>query len=280
MVNTASVATSIGFIGGGNMAQALIAGLINSHVITAAHIHVAEPNTELHPLLTALGVNIYHNAAAACAHSTTCIIAVKPQVLSQVVDECASALAGQLIISIAAGINMATIAALVGPTSRIVRVMPNTPAMVGQGASGLIASSTCSDTDKTLAFNICSAVGLSVWANNEGQIDAITAISGSGPAYFFYMMEAMIEAGVAAGLSPEIAQQLTIQTALGAATLAKHSHLTPSSLRANVTSPAGTTFAAIDHMNKNNTGMHIRNAALAAYARSVELTAQLAGPSN
>ena len=178
------------------------------------------------------------------------------------------------MVSIVAGAEIGTIAKLIG-TERIVRVMPNTPALVQTGAHGLFATDVVDTKDRELASQILAATGLTLWVSTEAQIDAVTAVSGSGPAYFFYMMESMIRAGKNLGLDEKVATALTLQTALGAAQMAITSSNTPAELRKNVTSPNGTTQAALEVFDRAQISQNIQAALAAAQKRSQELAQEL-----
>lgn len=241
--------TSLTFIGGGNMASSIIGGLIEQGY-AADHITACDPNNDsLNTLASRFGIHTSTDNLAACAQTDVIILAVKPQILKTVTESLKPALANRttlpLIISIAAGIASKDIQQWLAQDIAVVRCMPNTPALVQQGASGLYANAHTSDQQKRIAEQLLSAVGYATWVETETLIDAVTAVSGSGPAYFFLLMEAMIDAGVKQGLSKESATQLTLQTALGAATLAKASDVSVDELRRRVTSPGGTTAEAI-----------------------------------
>jgi pyrroline-5-carboxylate reductase len=190
-------------------------------------------------------LHVTDDNVAAIRDADIVLFAVKPQVLAKVLAPLQGLLEGKLVISIVAGAEIATISKLLG-TERIVRVMPNTPALVQTGAHGLYAGEAVSAEDRDLASQVLASTGLTLWVNSEAQIDAVTAVSGSGPAYFFYMMESMIRAGKNMGLDEKVATALTLQTALGAAQMAITSANSPAELRKNVTSPNGTTQAAIE----------------------------------
>lgn len=249
--------TTLTFIGAGNMSTSIIGGLINQGY-SANDITACDPNVEgLEAVKHTFGIHTHTDNIIACAKSDVIILAVKPQVLKQVAMNLQSAMAQRetlpLIISIAAGINCDNIQQWLNQDIAVVRCMPNTPALVGQGASGLYANGFTSDTQKAIAEQLLSAVGYATWVEKESLIDAVTAISGSAPAYFFLLMEAMIEAGVKQGLDRESATQLTLHTAFGAATLAQSSDVTVDELRKRVTSPGGTTEQAI--LSYENAGL-------------------------
>ena len=264
---------NITFIGGGNMAQALIGGLIARGMPTT-RITVADPFENVRQLLQEKDVHVTDDNIAAIEKADIVVLAVKPQVLANVLKQLHGLLDGKLIISIVAGAEIATMATLSG-TDRIVRVMPNTPALVQTGAHGLYAMDVVDAKDRELASQVLAATGLTIWVDSEAQIDAVTAVSGSGPAYFFYMMESMIRAGKNLGLDEKVATALTLQTALGAAQMAITSANTPSELRKNVTSPNGTTQAALEVFDRAQISQNIQSALAAAKKRSQELAQEL-----
>ncbi|MCJ8162745.1 pyrroline-5-carboxylate reductase [Acinetobacter zhairhuonensis] len=264
---------NITFIGGGNMAQALIGGLIARGMPTT-RITVADPFENVRQLLQEKDVHVTDDNIAAIEKADIVVLAVKPQVLANVLKQLHGLLDGKLVISIVAGAEIATMATLSG-TDRIVRVMPNTPALVQTGAHGLYATDVVDAKDRELASQVLAATGLTIWVNSEAQIDAVTAVSGSGPAYFFYMMESMIRAGKNLGLDEKVATALTLQTALGAAQMAITSASSPSELRKNVTSPNGTTQAALEVFDRAQISQNIQSALAAAKKRSQELAQEL-----
>ncbi len=264
---------NISFIGGGNMAQALIGGLIARGVPTT-RITVSDPVEKVRELLAEKDLHVTDDNVAAIRDADIVLFAVKPQVLANVLSPLKGLLAGKLVISIVAGAEIATIAKLL-ETNRIVRVMPNTPALVQTGAHGLYAGEAVSAEDRDLASQVLASTGLTLWVNSEAQIDAVTAVSGSGPAYFFYMMESMIRAGKNMGLDEKVATALTLQTALGAAQMAITSANSPAELRKNVTSPNGTTQAAIEVFDHAKISQNIQTALAAAQKRSQELAQEL-----
>ena len=264
---------NISFIGGGNMAQALIGGLIARGVPTT-RITVSDPVEKVRELLAEKDLHVTDDNVAAIRDADIVLFAVKPQVLVKVLAPLQGLLEGKLVISIVAGAEIATISKLLG-TERIVRVMPNTPALVQTGAHGLYAGEAVSAEDRDLASQVLASTGLTLWVNSEAQIDAVTAVSGSGPAYFFYMMESMIRAGKNMGLDEKVATALTLQTALGAAQMAITSANSPAELRKNVTSPNGTTQAAIEVFDRAQISQNIQAALAAAQKRSQELAQEL-----
>ena len=261
----------IAFIGAGNMANSLIRGLIAKGVpgpqIAACDLDVVK----LEQLQTECGIRTGTMAEVA-AEADVVLLAVKPQGMAGVCEALRPSLKqGVLIISIAAGIPLRSLEAWLGSERAIVRCMPNTPALVLEGATGLFANANTTAAQSALAEAILSAVGTSAWLASEDAINAVTALSGSGPAYFFLLMEAMEQAGVAMGLAPALARQLTLQTALGAAKLAAGSDVAPDELRRRVTSPGGTTEAAIRSFESADFRAVVEQALFAAQKRSVEL---------
>ena len=270
---SAALNCNISFIGGGNMAQALIGGLI-SRGLPPTRITVSDPVEKVRLLLTEKDVHVTDDNIAAIRDADIVLFAVKPQVLASVLKPLKGLFEGKLVMSIVAGAEIATIANLL-ETNRIVRVMPNTPALVQTGAHGLYATEAVNAQDRELASQVLAATGLTIWVNSEAQIDAVTAVSGSGPAYFFYMMESMIRAGKNLGLDEKVATALTLQTALGAAQMAITSSNTPAELRKNVTSPNGTTQAAPEVFDRAHISQNIQAALAAAQKRSQELAQEL-----
>ncbi|MBO6151327.1 MAG: pyrroline-5-carboxylate reductase [Acinetobacter sp.] len=270
---SAALNCNICFIGGGNMAQALIGGLI-SRGLPPTRITVSDPVEKVRLLLAEKDVCVTDDNIAAIRDADIVLFAVKPQVLASVLKPLKGLFEGKLVMSIVAGAEIATIATLLA-TDRIVRVMPNTPALVQTGAHGLYATEAVDSKDRELASQVLAATGLTLWVNSEAQIDAVTAVSGSGPAYFFYMMESMIRAGKNLGLDEKVATALTLQTALGAAQMAITSSNTPAELRKNVTSPNGTTQAALEVFDRAQISQNIQAALAAAQKRSQELAQEL-----
>lgn len=264
---------NITFIGGGNMAQALIGGLL-ARGLPATRITVSDPVEKIRLLLAEKDVHTTDDNLAAIRDADIVLLAVKPQYLANILKALRGQLEGKLVISIVAGAEISTIAHVL-ETERVVRVMPNTPALVQTGAHGLFAKEAVTLQDRELASQVMASTGLTIWVNSEAQIDAVTAVSGSGPAYFFYMMESMIRAGKNLGLDEKVATALTLQTALGAAQMAITSSNTPAELRKNVTSPNGTTQAAIEVFDHAHISQNIQAALAAAQKRSQELAQEL-----
>ncbi|OCA09077.1 pyrroline-5-carboxylate reductase [Acinetobacter pittii] len=270
---TSAVNSNICFIGGGNMAQALIGGII-SRGLPPTRITVSDPVEQIRQLLQEKEVHVTQDNVAAIKNADVVVLAVKPQVLATVLRPLKGLLSDKLVISIIAGAEIQTISNLID-SNRIVRVMPNTPALVQTGAHGIYANDVVGTSDRELTSQILAATGLTIWVNSEAQIDAVTAVSGSGPAYFFYLMESMIRAGKNLGLDEKVATALTLQTALGAAQMAITSSNTPSELRKNVTSPNGTTQAALEVFDRAQISQNIQSALAAAQKRSQELAQEL-----
>ncbi|KKC42880.1 pyrroline-5-carboxylate reductase [Acinetobacter sp. V2] len=268
-----AVNCNICFIGGGNMAQALIGGLI-SRGLPPTRITVSDPVEQIRQLLQEKEVHVTQDNVAAIQNADVVVLAVKPQVLATVLRPLKGLLSDKLVISIIAGAEIQTISNLID-SNRIVRIMPNTPALVQTGAHGIYANDVVGTSDRELTSQILAATGLTIWVNSEAQIDAVTAVSGSGPAYFFYLMESMIRAGKNLGLDEKVATALTLQTALGAAQMAITSSNTPSELRKNVTSPNGTTQAALEVFDRAQISQNIQSALAAAQKRSQELAQEL-----
>ncbi|MGR2827402.1 pyrroline-5-carboxylate reductase [Acinetobacter sp. 1124_18A] len=273
MVMASAVNCNICFIGGGNMAQALIGGLV-SRGLPPTRITVSDPVEQIRQLLQEKEVHVTQDNVAAIKNADVVVLAVKPQVLATVLRPLKGLLSDKLVISIIAGAEIQTISNLID-SDRVVRVMPNTPALVQTGAHGIYANDVVGASDRELTSQILAATGLTIWVNSEAQIDAVTAVSGSGPAYFFYLMESMIRAGKNLGLDEKVATALTLQTALGAAQMAITSSNTPSELRKNVTSPNGTTQAALEVFDRAQISQNIQSALAAAQKRSQELAQEL-----
>jgi pyrroline-5-carboxylate reductase len=268
---------TIGFIGAGNMAASLIGGLI-ARGFHPQQLFAADPNTEaLQQLVQQHGISACGNNKAVVERADVLLLAVKPQVMKAVLTDLSAAVQTRqpLVISIAAGISVSSLREWIGGEPAIVRCMPNTPALVQLGASGLYANAQVSPLQREQAEAILRAVGIALWLDDEEQIDAVTAVSGSGPAYFFLLMEAMIAAGEQLGLTPATARALTLQTALGAAQMAITSDVDAAELRRRVTSPGGTTERAIAHFEQSGLREIVSGALQAAAVRSKELSEQL-----
>jgi pyrroline-5-carboxylate reductase len=259
------------FLGGGNMAAALIGGMVKQG-FAAADIHVIDPVTEARERLAAtFPVSCHANAETAPHAPDVLILAVKPQQMKDAVAPLAGRAAGALVISIAAGLDMASLSRWLGGHRRIVRCMPNTPALIGAGITGLCAQPEVGAADRALAERVLRAVGSTVWIAGEAQMDAVTAISGSGPAYVFLFIEALQQAAADLGFTPEQGRQLAIETVQGAAALAAQSDEPASTLRERVTSKGGTTEAALRVMAEMGVKDGIVAGCKAAEARGREL---------
>lgn len=271
------MASKITFIGAGNMASAIIGGLIESGVAPSDITATAPNESELAALKQRLGVNTQTDNNAAIEQADVVVLAVKPQIMHDVCDAMRESVQQQapLIISIAAGLDADTIDQWLGGGNALVRCMPNTPSLVGIGASGLYANAAVSDTQRTLATQLMEAVGIAEWVEDEHLLDAVTAVSGSAPAYFFLMFEAMEEAAVKLGLPAATARRLAIQTALGAATMAQKSDKDPATLKQNVMSPGGTTERAIQHMEDAQLRTTIADAMQACADRAQAMAKEL-----
>ncbi len=266
---------NIAIIGCGNMGRCLLGGLLTDGY-PAAQLRAADADpVQLARLSAETGVRTSVDNAEAVSDADIVVLAVKPQQMHKVAGDLAAPLASRrpLIVSIAAGIRIADLRRWIG-TLPIVRAMPNTPALLGCGAAGLYAGEDVSDEQREQAEGILRAVGLTVWVGSEALIDAVTAVSGSGPAYFFALMEWMENAGTQLGLSREQARLLTLQTALGAARMAIESSVDPASLRKQVTSPGGTTERALGIMNENDMGGIVEQALAGARRRAAEMAAE------
>jgi pyrroline-5-carboxylate reductase len=262
---------NISFLGGGNMARALIGGLLNcgwKH----QQICVVDP---FEPTRAGLerdfAIAAFPTSESKALAAPICVLAVKPQLMANALSASRSFLShAPLIISVAAGTTVARLRELLGGQNRIVRCMPNTPALIGAGMTALFAQPEVEAPDRIMAERVLRAVGEVLWMPSEALMDAVTAVAGSGPAYFFRLMEAMITGAIEQGLAPEAARQLVLQTALGAAQLAKQSG-DPAALRVQVTSPGGTTQAALDALTQGQFDRVVADAVAAATARGKQL---------
>lgn len=272
------MSASIAFIGGGNMASSLIGGLISSSK-QSINILVAEPDAEQRGQLAQQFDIQTTRRNIDTLSADVVVLAVKPQQLQMVCRALSEVLQQfdkpPLFISIAAGVRSADIDRWLGGNQAIVRCMPNTPSLLQTGATGLYANQRVVDSQKTLAENILQAVGITLWVNKEVELDAVTAVSGSGPAYFFLLMEAMQQAGIKLGLEAETAEKLVLQTALGAALMANNSNVDTATLRARVTSKGGTTEQAVKSLQNANFENLVENALKAANDRSQTLADEL-----
>ena len=268
---------TIGFIGGGNMATSLMSGLIASGH-SPQQLWVSDTATAtLQSHRNQLNVNISEDNNKIVQEADVVVLAVKPQILREVALQIAPAMQQKksLVVSIAAGISQTSLALWLGSDVAIVRCMPNTPALVLTGATALHANASVDEEQKDLAENILRAVGVCLWVEDESQLDAVTAVSGSGPAYFFLLMEAMEKVALEMGLDEHTARLLIQQTALGAAKIALESAESPAQLRERVTSPGGTTQKAIETFQDNGFIELVGRALQTAKERSIEMSKQL-----
>jgi pyrroline-5-carboxylate reductase len=268
----------IAFIGGGNMARALIGGL-RQRGLEASRIRVGEPQEALRAALAAdFGLAASADNRAAVSGCRLLVLAVKPQVLPRVLGDLAQALEAEtLLISVAAGISCAQLDAWAGGGRRVVRCMPNTPALIGQGACGLYANPACRAEDRQLAESVLGAVGVCAWIDQEPLMDVVTALSGSGPAYLFLLAEAMQAAAEREGLPAATARLLARQTLIGAAGMLAADPSEAAELRRRVTSPGGTTQAAVESLQSEAFEALIARAIHAARRRGAELSAAAEG---
>jgi pyrroline-5-carboxylate reductase len=267
----------IAFIGGGNMARSLVGAQL-ARGVPPTTITVAEPRAEAREALSReFGVSTCDDNAAAVAGAECVVLAVKPQVMHAVCAALAGPLRDRhpLVISIAAGVRIAQIEKLLGERHAIVRCMPNTPALVGAGAAGLCANRNVDAGQKALAERLLDAAGIVRWIDDEAQMDTVTALSGSGPAYFFLLVEAMEDAAVELGLPRDTARALAAQTCLGAGHMLADGNETATELRKRVTSPHGTTAAALDTFEKGGFRALVERALEAAKRRGAEMSAEM-----
>ncbi|WP_130618052.1 pyrroline-5-carboxylate reductase [Dyella amyloliquefaciens] len=269
--------TRIAFIGGGNMAQSLVGGLLRTGV-AASSLSVAEPHAETRQKLEAtFGVTCHQENRAAAADADVLVLVVKPQVMPLIHGELRETLAVRrpLVISIAAGVRIDQLERWFGHDLPIVRCMPNTPALIGAGATGLCANTKVSPEQRAQAQQLMDAVGLTRWMDDEALMDTVTAIAGSSPAYFFAMVEALEEAAVAQGMPRDVARSLSAQACLGAGRMLVESGEDPALLRQRVTSPKGTTQAALESFAGDHFDQVVARAVAAATLRGGELAAEL-----
>jgi len=268
------IQTRIGFIGGGNMTRAMVGGLLNAGH-RADRLLVSDPSEAQLQRILGLHAEIVAGTdnAATLARADVLVIAVKPQLIEEVLAPLAGAArpGGQLVMSIAAGITLDTLCALMAPTRAIVRVMPNQPALVGAGMSVMTATPETSGAQREAARYVAGATGRAEWVEDEILMDAVTAVSGSGPAYFYLLMELMEDAARDMGIPADLARTLARQTAFGAGRVAVESELELRELRESVTSKGGTTAAALASFEASGIRAIVERALRAAHARSVEL---------
>lgn len=264
----------IGFIGGGNMTFAIAGGMLGGGY-AAANVAISEPSAEQRARLTeSLPEVTIHSDNAATARQVDCLVlATKPQVLAGVCRDLAADIQSNkpLILSIAAGVRSSDIEDWLGGDLAVIRVMPNQPAFLGLGVSALFANDHCSDADRALAATVMQAVGKVVWVGAETDIDSVTAISGSGPAYFYLLIDMLVQTASAMGLDDATARTLAVETAVGAAALAAGSDAAMSELIAKVRSPGGTTAAALDSLEEQDVRAIFSTALTAAKERANQL---------
>jgi pyrroline-5-carboxylate reductase len=265
----------LAFIGGGNMASALIGGLIGRKTRASAISVVESMPGARRRLAAKFRVRASAAPDARTLAADTLVLAVKPQDMQAAVAPLAGRLAGKLVVSVAAGIRIKDLARWLGGHAKIIRCMPNTPALIGAGIAALYAPPGISAAEKRRAERVLAAVGKVVWVKDEALLDPVTAVSASGPAYVFWFIEQLAGAGVALGLSPEVAMQLAKQTVLGSAMLAAGSKEPPAVLRERVTSRGGTTAAALAVFEEARLAEHFRRAVEAASQRGAEMGEEL-----
>lgn len=264
------------FVGGGNMASAIISGLLKQGHAAAA-LHVIEPGAaQRDKLFRDFGVSSQAVADSGLAGADLAVWAVKPQTFVQAALECAPWLRAALHLSVMAGIRVAALSQALR-TERVVRAMPNTPALIGQGIAGMFAPASVSDAERSLAEQVLRATGSTLWVDAEADLDAVTALSGSGPAYVFYFLEAMMQAAAQMGLSAEVGRRLALATFSGATALAEASLEAPAILRDRVTSKGGTTHAALLSLEQHGVKAAFVEALSAARQRAMELGDQFGG---
>ncbi|MCW7555023.1 pyrroline-5-carboxylate reductase [Endozoicomonas gorgoniicola] len=269
---------SIAFIGAGNMASSIFGGLIEDGWPKDKIWATARSEATLENVKNQFGVQVTRDNHQAVRQSEMVVLCVKPQMMKAVLQELAPTLkeTKPLLISVAAGVSLDSLQTWCGSSLPIVRSMPNTPSLLRCGVSGLFASAQVSAEQKAITDSIFKAVGVTLWVDNEALIDSVIAVSGSGPAYYFLFMEAMTEMGVKLGLDQQTAEQLTLQTALGAAKMAVCSDVDVRELRRRVTSPGGTTEQAIRALQTGGLEQLVEQAMQAAVERAAEMTRQLA----
>jgi len=266
-----AISKRLGFLGFGNMGSAILRGLIENGETSSGLVIVYDPSDACRSEAEKLGVRIAENAGVLAAACDVLVIAVKPQQFEEAIGPVADGLDENAVaVSIMAGVSMAAIEKTLPKVARVARVMPNLPAVVGAGASAIAYSGACDDADRALVRTVFEAVGV-VEDVEENALDAVTAVSGSGPAYFFYLVECMAAAGEAEGLDRAQAERLAAQTAYGAGMMMHQSQESPGTLRERVTSKGGTTFAALEAFRANDLAGVVGSSVGAAAARSREL---------
>jgi pyrroline-5-carboxylate reductase len=263
-------AETIAFIGGGNMASAIIGGLLRAGMKPAQFLIVEPYAPQREKLIGEFGVAAVAAGDAGLAAASTVVWAVKPQLFGAAAEPIKAWLGGALHLSVMAGIRSESIVTATG-SERVVRSMPNTPALIGKGIAGLFARPAVSGEERAIVERLLAPTGQTLWVEREDDLDAVTALSGSGPAYFFFFVEAMMAAAVDMGLTAEQGKRLALATCAGAAALGLGSDESPTTLRERVTSKGGTTHAAITSMQADGVDAAIQRAVLAAQKRAAEL---------
>lgn len=264
---------SIAFIGAGNMSRSIISGLIKQGYDPKKITATNPSSPKLEALESDFSINTSHSNTDACNNANVIVLAVKPQIMQTACDALINDkvdLKGKLILSVAVGITIDRIKSLLNVEDKIVRTMPNTPSLLGKGVCGLFAYKI-TDDEKAFVDQMIGSTGLNCWVENELQIDSISAVSGSGPAYFFLFMEAMVEQAKAFGFDENTAREIVQQTCAGAAEMVKESDVSIEQLRKNVTSKGGSTAAALNIMQQENIPETIKNAMKGAYNRTQEM---------
>ncbi|KAJ0394389.1 hypothetical protein ATCC90586_000353 [Pythium insidiosum] len=262
----------IAVIGGGNMAEAIITGLLSEQLVESEKIVVSDPNPDIRQKYKDQNIGTSDRNGAAVRGADVVVIAVKPQVLNEVMESFRGELKPDaLVLSVVAGATIGNMQDVLGDHAHIIRTMPNTPAMIGEGMTVWSQSSEVTEHQHTLTRSILGAFGVEVFVDDEGALDMATALSGTGPAYFFLVAEAMIDTGVHMGFSRAVATKLVQQTMLGSALYMQSSNVHPVMLRNNITSPGGTTAAALYRAEKNGFRAVIADSIWAAYERCMEL---------
>ncbi|MEC7814870.1 MAG: pyrroline-5-carboxylate reductase [Pseudomonadota bacterium] len=273
-----STSPTISFIGAGNMASAIIGGMLDSG-FKADKIWVSAPDDEhLQTIRKRFGVSVTTDNRYCAQQADMVVLAVKPQVMADVCRDIAPVVQNTrpLMVSIAAGLTAETLDTWLGGGLPMVRVMPNTPSLVGKGAAGLFANDQVKPDQKTMVQSIFESIGSALWVDDENLLHGVTALSGSGPAYFFLMLEALEAAATDAGIAPETARALAIQTMAGAAEMAARSEFDPAQLKRNVMSPGGTTEQAVNTFEDGGLRELVKNAYQAAFSRSEVMAKELA----
>ncbi|WP_110669273.1 pyrroline-5-carboxylate reductase [Salinicola halophilus] len=270
-------ASRVAFLGAGNMAGAIFGGMLESGYPASAIVATARSESRRREIAEQYGIRTEADNAAAVADADVVVLAVKPQMMRELCLSLRDAVQQRrpLIVSVAAGLTIETLEGWLGGELAVVRCMPNTPSLVGAGASGLYANDRVDASQHKIATELFESVGLVEWVEREAQIDAVAAISGSGPAYFFLFMESLEAAGIELGLPPDSARRLALQTAHGAAALASQSEFDPAELRRRVTSPNGTTERAIAAFEEGDLAGLVEKATHAAAARARALSQEL-----